>query len=296
MAVTFYADGSSYQGTVNWAAVRKAGFGGGAEKATQGTAYENPFWSAARAALLAEAGPTFVPGAYHYLTAGNGAGQADYFAAHAGTLPGFVIWIDLERAMSGASPSVTDARDCVARLRVLYPHNRIGLYAGQSFTGSASLTFCDLLWSPHYVAGSGTPVDVYRAVPASFWDSYGGMSVTLLQFSQTAMVAGVIGEADCSAFRGSATEMRAALLGIKPPAPVPATALEDGMILVQPPQTGLPEGVTWPGVFLLDSTGALHHVMPSVAGVDNVTAYQQAGIKGPVTITYAEFLARGGSA
>jgi lysozyme len=296
MTVTFYADASSFQGTVNWAAVRKADFGGGAEKATQGTNYVNPYWPGARSALLAEAGPDWTPGAYHYLTAGNGAGQADYFASKAGSIPGFVIWVDLERAATGASPSVIDARNCVARLREHYPHNRIGLYAGQSFTGSNSLTFADLLWSPHYVTGSGTPVDVYRAVPASFWEPYGDLTPTLLQFSQTAMVAGVIGEADCSAFRGSATEMRAALLGIKPPAPVPATALEDGMILVQPPQTGLPEGVTWPGVFLLDSTGALHHVMPSVAGVDNVTAYQQAGIKGPVTITYAEFLARGGSA
>lgn len=53
-AVTFYADGSSYQGNINWAAVRKAGFGGGAEKATQGISYTNPFWPAARAALLAE--------------------------------------------------------------------------------------------------------------------------------------------------------------------------------------------------------------------------------------------------
>jgi GH25 family lysozyme M1 (1,4-beta-N-acetylmuramidase) len=295
MAVTFYADASSYQGHPNWAAVKAAGFGGGAAKATQGVDYVSPDWAHDKAALLAEAGPDFVPGAYLYLTAGNGAGQADYFAAHAGSLPGFVIWVDLERAASGASPSVTDARDCVTRLRELYPHNRIGLYAGQSFTGSNYLTFADLLWSPHYVLGSGTPVDVYRNVPGSFWDGYGGMSVTLLQFSQTVMVAGVIGEADCSAFRGSAAEMRAALLGIKPPAPSPATALEDGMILVQPPQAGLPEGVTWPGVFLLDSAGALHHVTASVAGVSNIAAYQAAGIKGPVTITYAEFLERGGT-
>ena len=223
MTVTFHADGSSYQGNINWATVRKAGFGGGAEKVTQGTTYENPDWPAARAALLAEAGPEFTPGAYLYLTAGNGAGQADYFASKAGNIPGFVIWVDLERA-AGVSPSVTDARDCTARLRVHYPHNRVGIYAGESFTGTAYLTFADLLWSPHYVTGTGTPAAIYRSVPASFWDAYGGRTPVLLQFSQTATVPGVAGQADVSAFRGTAVQMRAALLGIAPPAPAPKPA------------------------------------------------------------------------
>lgn len=117
-------------------------------------------------------------------------------------------------------------------MRVLYPHNRIGLYAGFSFTGGAWLTFADLLWSPHYVAGTGAPAGIYRSVPASFWDAYGGRTPVLLQFSQTATVPGVAGQADVSAFRGTAAQMRAALLGITPPAPVlvPATDLEETML------------------------------------------------------------------
>jgi hypothetical protein len=79
-----------------------------------------------------------------------------------------------------------------------------------------------------------------------------------------------------------------------PPAPAPATLPEDAMIMVQPPETGLPAGVKWPGVFLLDNAGALHHVTATEGSVSNVAAYQEAGIKGPVTITYAEYLARGG--
>jgi hypothetical protein len=242
-------------------------------------------------ALLAEAGPEFTPGAYLYLEAGDGAGQAEFFALHAGSLPGFVIWVDLERSGSGASPSVNDAIDAVAQLRVNYPRNRIGLYANQSFTGPACLTFADLLWSPHYVDGSGTPEEVYRNVPASFWDSYGGMTPVMVQFSQTVMVAGVMGQADCSAFRGSAAQMRAALLGeVVPPKPSPAPAIspEDAVLIFNVNHASL-AGATWPGVFLLASDATLHHISSQA----DLLAYQAAGLK-EGTFSYAEYKARGG--
>lgn len=213
MTVTFAADGSSYQGNINWLAVKAAGYGAGAEKVTQGTGYVNPDWPAARTALGAATSPTFTPGCYHYLTAGDGAGQADWFASHAAAIPGFVIWVDLERAAAGTQPSVADARAFVTRLRTHYPSKRIGVYAGESFTGTASLTFADMLWSPHYVEGEGTPAELYREVPASWWAPYGGLTPTLLQFSQSASVPGVEGLADVSAFRGTAAHMHTALLG-----------------------------------------------------------------------------------
>lgn len=210
--VTFAADGSSFQGLIDWRETKAAGYGAGTEKVTQGLGYVNPRWPANHAALLAAAGPGFVPGCYHYLTAGDGAGQADFFAAHAAAIPGFVIWCDLERA-TGPSPTVADARDFVTRLRLHYPGKRIGLYAGESFTGKASLTFADMLWSPHYVEGDGTPAELYKEVPASWWKPYGGLVPTLLQFSAGAEVPGVDGLADVSAYRGTAAHMHAALLG-----------------------------------------------------------------------------------
>ena len=236
MTVTFAADGSSYQGQIDWVATKAAGFGAGTEKASEGTDYANPFWPAARAALGAVASPSFTPGAYHYLTAGNGAGQADWFARQAGPIPGFVIWCDLERATAGTQPTVADARDFVTRLRAHYPGKRIGLYASESFTGAAKLTFADMLWSPHYVEGTGTPPGLYREVPASWWDAYGGLTPALLQFSQSAPVPGVAGVADISAYRGTAAQLHDALLGIRPtpkpaPAPVQIPAPEDTMLL-----------------------------------------------------------------
>lgn len=212
MTVTFAADGSSYQGLIDWRATKAAGFGAGTEKITEGLGYLNPYWPANRAALLAAAGLSFVPGCYHYLTAGDGAGQADFFAHNAAAIPGFVIWVDLERG-AGPSPTVGDARDFVTRLRLHYPGKRIGVYAGHSFTGSESLTFADMLWSPRYVPGSGTPAELYKEVPGSWWAPYGGLVPMLLQFSQSATVPGVEGLADVSAYRGSAAQMHKALLG-----------------------------------------------------------------------------------
>jgi hypothetical protein len=63
------------------------------------------------------------------------------------------------------------------------------------------------------------------------------------------------------------------------------------MILVSVSRYGIPSGVTWPGIFLLYSTGILHHVTAAAGGVDNVKSYQAAGIKGPVQITYTEYVA-----
>ena len=217
MTVTFAADGSSFQGLIDWRETKAAGYGAGTEKVTQGLGYLNPYWPANRAALLAAAGPDFVPGAYHYLTAGDGAGQADFFAASAGPIPGFVIWCDLERATAGAQPTVADAHAFVSRLRMHYPAKRIGVYAGESFTGTASLRFADMLWSPHYVEGTGSPAELYKEVPASWWAPYGGLVPTLLQFSASAPVPGVKGLADISAYRGTAAQMHAALLGTRKP-------------------------------------------------------------------------------
>jgi hypothetical protein len=79
------------------------------------------------------------------------------------------------------------------------------------------------------------------------------------------------------------------------PVPVPPAG-EDTMILVQPDPDSVPAGTTWPGVFWLFSDGTLGHVAPTVGRVNNVKGYQAAGIKGPVTITWDEYLARGGTA
>jgi hypothetical protein len=64
------------------------------------------------------------------------------------------------------------------------------------------------------------------------------------------------------------------------------------MILVTIDHASVPKGATWPGVFLLSSAGQLLHVTGPEGDVNNVESYQAAGIPGPVTISYNEYLAR----
>jgi len=79
-------------------------------------------------------------------------------------------------------------------------------------------------------------------------------------------------------------------------APAPAQVEDDDMILVTVDKASVPVGKPWPGDFLLFGDGTLGHITPATASVNNMTSYQQAGVKGPVTISYQEYLARGGNA
>jgi lysozyme len=209
--VMFGIDASRYQGTVNWATVdQSTGFGW--EKCTEGHTYVNPYWAAAKTAMTARAQASgFVPGAYLFLRAGDGAGQAEWFAKNAGNLDGFAIAVDIEP--SGTSkPTLADGKACVARLRQLYPHHPVGGYIPHWYWAGADTTFVDWLWASHYVTGTGGPRDLYAKVPASYWDAYGGRQVSLLQFTSTATVPGVSGLVDCSAFRGGAADLRKLVL------------------------------------------------------------------------------------
>jgi GH25 family lysozyme M1 (1,4-beta-N-acetylmuramidase) len=88
--------------------------------------------------------------------------------------------------------------------------------------------------------------------------------------------------------------MRAALGKGTPPIPK-QTRKDPEMILVQVDRGGVPAGTAWPGVFLMASDGSLHHVTGPDDNINNVQAYQAAGIPGPVTISWPEYQARLGT-
>src|SRR5258707_10326123 len=123
----FGVDAASMQQRVDWATVDSiTAFG--FEKTTQGTGYTNPYWADAKTQMLARAAATgFVPGAYMFLEQGNATAQANHFAAVAGDLDGFALFADIE--LTGSShPTLADAKECVQRLRELYPRHPVGGY------------------------------------------------------------------------------------------------------------------------------------------------------------------------
>lgn len=99
-------DVSHWQGTINWTTVKNQGAKFAYIKATEGTTYRDPNFSANYTDAY-YAG--LVRGAYHFAqpASSSGAAQADYFAAHGGawskdnqTLPGM---LDIEYNPNGAT-------------------------------------------------------------------------------------------------------------------------------------------------------------------------------------------------
>lgn len=238
--VSFVIDGASFQRRMNWPVVAaQPGMVGGWEKVTQGHGYVNPYWPDAKSQMSQLGGgtsPGFTGGGYLFVEEGDGAGQADFFHSQAGDMTGFGIAVDVEPAGS-SRPSWSDAHACVTRLRELYPdhHACLGGYLPPWYWGDTDTTFASWVWASRYVGGFGAPQSLYPHVPASWWDGYGGSPVRLLQFTSTAIVPGVAGPVDCSAFRGTAAEYAAMILpGKPPPPPPPPQKWQDSMMQALP--------------------------------------------------------------
>jgi GH25 family lysozyme M1 (1,4-beta-N-acetylmuramidase) len=229
MTEIFGIDAASFQGNVDWTSVDSiCEFGW--EKVTQGTGYENPYWPRQKNAMLARAKASgFVPGAYMFLEHNNGAAQADYFASKAGNLDGFLVGVDAEPTQT-SNPVRLDMVQAVGRLRTLYPNALIWGYPPQWYWGNTDLSFFDELWASKYpTMNQGSPSSLYSHVPASYWNSYGGKSVTMLQFTSAAIVPGLAGPVDCSAVRMTTAQLRM-LTTRSVPAPKPTTVDEDNVI------------------------------------------------------------------
>lgn len=224
-SLLFGIDASSAQQRVDWSAVDSVtAFGW--EKVTQGTDYVNPYWPGSDGAKVQmrerQRLTGFTPGAFLFLEQGNGAAQADYFAQHAGDLTGFGLMIDCEPWPAIRSfPTHADLATCAARLRVLFPGKPLGGYLPPWYWDGQDTTVVDWLWPSIYVFGIGSPASLYARVPASWWSPYGGRSPSLLQFTSSALVSGVAGAVDCSAFRGTPQQYRSLVVAGTTPTPPP---------------------------------------------------------------------------
>jgi hypothetical protein len=269
--VLFIVDAASFQGQVNWAQVDTT-CAGGIEKFTQGLGYVNPYARQAKAAMGVRARASgFVPGGYLFLENGNGAAQADYFADFAGDMAGYGIVVDAEpmaglerltvrypelavaanllgsveevkartgvdvRAQATSWPAIATVRACAARLRQRYPGHPLGGYLPRWFWGSQDTTMFDWLWASNYVLGQAPPATLYGHVVAAQWAGYGGTNPALLQFTSSALVPGVAGPVDCSAYRGSGAGLAHLMLPTVTPPPAPAAPQEDDMTVLDLP-------------------------------------------------------------
>lgn len=216
----------TYQAGISIEKIAAEGFAWLAVKASQGVSVS---WSAAADAWLRRgeaAGLVSFP--YHYLT-DTAAPDLQAHAAKTAAM-GRPIMVDFE----SGSGSVDNLRAFISNCAALGV--RVALaYVPRWYwqqIGSPSLAGLPPIVSSRYLTVTGYASSIFSQVPASFWESYGGGTTTVLQFSDRASVAGY--KVDVNAFRGTADQFRAL---------VHSTPQEGGMASV--PEIG--QGIwNWP--------------------------------------------------
>jgi len=199
-------DVSHYQGSINWTSVKAAGISFAYIKATEGTTYTDPDFSAN---YLTAYNAKVIRGAYHFAQPGSssGAAQATYFAAHGGawsadnlTLPGM---LDLEGGCYGLSTSAMDSW-------ILDFYNTYEAKTGRDvviYTSPSWWDTCTGDWSgmsarsPLFIADWTTAAS--PTIPAGF------PYATLWQYSDSGSVSGISGAVDRDKFNGTAARLLA---------------------------------------------------------------------------------------
>jgi GH25 family lysozyme M1 (1,4-beta-N-acetylmuramidase) len=212
MAVTFGLDISHHQDkNLSLAAARRDGCEFVVIKAGEGNSFVDPDF----ASNLAEARAAgMIALAYWYQR--SSANAAQHVTKIAQVVPRDVPIIPDVEANSGG---VGLTRDLVAQLRSAgyrVPLLYLPLWYWRDHLGSPSLAGLPPLWSSRYPDNVvGLLAAEWAAVPASYWNGYGGLDVALLQFTSSARIAGYQ-PLDASAFRGSRDQLAAFLGGSAP--------------------------------------------------------------------------------
>ncbi len=212
-------------------------------------------------------------GAYWFLLPTvDAVSQARYFVGavkKAGLDPGDMLVCDSEILASNVD-QVTHSF-CAEVASLAGPHCPVLVYSNENV--GQHLTSCTHfpLW---FAWPSSSPPPASMTRPWARW--------TFWQW-------GVVDGVDADRFDGTPAQLNEWIARYLPKPDPPAE--DEEMIMVMPAKDQVPAGKEWPGVFLLLGDGALSHIQPTAGrpAVSNIAAYQSAGIKGPVTITWAEF-------
>ncbi len=224
----FLVDVSKYQEPADWPRVVASGISGVIARASIGTvgdaAYRGHVTNADRA------GVPFI-GAYHYLYPRrfvSPEAQADKFLSVVGDTRVSALALDTEYNKSAPYLDREDVRRFTERIAAKAPGFRLLQYAPRwyvtGYMGNPDLSGYGPLWQSRYVSTRGlSPQQLYAAVPSTYWRADWGRwtSVSLLQFTSGARVPGFSDLVDCSAFRGTLSELYALTF------PLPDSSTED---------------------------------------------------------------------
>lgn len=217
----FGIDVSNHQGNFNFAEAKREGFSFATHKVNEGT-WRDPYWPRAKAQLQ-EHFPGR-SGGYLFCKVGTDPqAEADTYVSHAGLeLPCQIDYEDLDRNgnIGDLNARIKALLDRGVRLLPIY----IPRWYWSGRMGSPDLSGLPVgIWNSDYVNGTGYASSLYPGDTYKGWGDIGGKQVSILQFSETASVAGQ--RIDVNAFRGTDAQLAALFSGY------PQTLLEAVMSL-----------------------------------------------------------------
>lgn len=272
MSVVYGIDIASYQAGENLAEVHGEGFAFAYVKATQGVSYIDPYyagWAANPGAL------TFVP--YHYVTTDSPAAQAAFFQRVAGHVPAVMLDIEQGSPTTGAGVlAVIEAFRALGYSVDIYLPRWYWAQIGQPDMGAWPIR--NLIASDYPTTASGYASNLYPGDGYKGWEPYGGLTPSILQFTDAARVGGQLVDADAA--------KPTAVFDAPPPGPVPPR-----------PAPGVPPGWSatvstvqaqlnrWPFSAVLAVDGALGPLTDAAVRVfQHAAGITVDGIAGPQTL------------
>lgn len=182
-------DVSAYQGSQDWAALKKSGLTFAFAKASEGQKTRDSAFATHIKGIKAAG---LIPGAYHFAWPNQDAAAeaANYIAAvksYAGT--GFLHWLDLEEYSDGrnykgksAAQIKAYATAWIKAVEKAFPGQRVGIYTSGSDIAAGHVPSGVTLWYPAY---PGSSCDTYAEAEAHSRPSPSGRTVTFWQFTST---------------------------------------------------------------------------------------------------------------
>lgn len=207
------ADVSNHNPGFDVARCEREGFSAVLMKASEGSSnsaggkYQDPLFNAFAYQVRAT---SMIPGAYHFLRAGDGVAQAELFYARIAYHGGPAGWLCACDNEVDADLDTTMA--FYRRWNELTGDHPLIMYSGYWWWQSRGWNLTSLtpyLWDSRYVSGEGYASELFESVPDVWWQPrYGGWSrATLLQYSDKATVAGMT-PVDVDAFEGTIGDLR----------------------------------------------------------------------------------------
>jgi hypothetical protein len=192
---------SSTQDLINFLSqLSSEGFAGVSHKVTQGSDYQDPYWSECQQWCTSNALPLI---GYHYLDTSDSVAQAQNWVSSGG---GPNAMFDVEAGSGDIDNvwAVTNAFNAVGvNVQLWYlPHWYWNSIGGPDLSQLASNNI--MLVSSAYPGGTGFASDIYASSGGDAgegWVSYGGATPSAWQFTDSASISGF--SVDCNAYLGS---------------------------------------------------------------------------------------------